>query len=465
MSESKEKARPPHPDDWKPNKGPQERFLSLTCFEALYGGSAGGGKSDAILVDAVRYVGRGYGPAYQALLLRRTFPALEKSLIGRSRELYTRIGGKYRDDKKVWTFPGGESVFFGYLEHENDVEQYQGGAFPFIGFDELTQFSLAQYLYLFSRCRSGKVPCRIRGTTNPGGTGHEWVFDRFGPWLNPNNDLKAAPGEVLYFVKKNGEDVCVSKGTLDHRGTPAIGRVFVPAKLDDNPYLANDGAYARALEELDPVTQAQLKDGNWLIKPGAGLYFKGSWVTYIDEPPPGLSWVRSWDLAATPKTKENDPDWTQGVLGALWGNKIVIADLKSLQGDPGDVEDAIVSTADMDGKSVRIRLPQDPAQAGKSQAFNFSKLLRGYTFRTKVNTGDKVTRFGPFSSQAKQGNVVLVRGRWNARLVSELEGFPDGKKDIADAISDLYDELLHLPKRTGASPPVHTSSFEESSIG
>ncbi|RYE77593.1 MAG: terminase, partial [Myxococcales bacterium] len=124
--------RPDHPEDWRPHKGPQQRFLSLTCFEALYGGAAGGGKSDCLLVDAIRYVGRGYGTAYQAILFRRTYPELEKSLIVRSHDLYPRIGGRYNEQKKVWTFPGQERVLFGYMQRDEDRLQYQGAAFQFV---------------------------------------------------------------------------------------------------------------------------------------------------------------------------------------------------------------------------------------------------------------------------------------------------------------------------------------------
>ena len=169
-----------------PNPGPQTRFLGLTCFEALYGGAAGGGKSASLLVDSIRYVGRGYGANYHAILFRRTYPELEKSLIKESRGLYPRLGGVYNEVKSTWTFPGGEIVEFAHIQHEKDVFKYQGAAFQFIGFDELTSFTETQYLYLISRVRSSTgVPCRVRSATNPGNEGHEWVFSRWGLWLDP----------------------------------------------------------------------------------------------------------------------------------------------------------------------------------------------------------------------------------------------------------------------------------------
>jgi predicted phage terminase large subunit-like protein len=454
------------PEDWKPFPGPQEEFLSLTCREALYGGAAGGGKSDALLVDAIRYVGCGYGRAYQGLLLRRTFPELEKNLIVRSHELYPRLDGEYNEQKRTWTFPGGERVLFGYLEKERDVLQYQGSPFQFVGFDELTHFSLAQYLYLFSRMRSTRgVPLRMRGATNPGGPGHDWVFARFGPWLDPRYQLEgldprigedgepappARPGQVLYFVReKRGVERLGSKGELK-----ALGRCFVPAKLKDNPALAG-GDYERMLEELDPVTLARLRDGNWTIKPGKGLYFKRGWFDFIDALPAGIRWVRAWDLASTPEPgpgESGDPDWTAGVkMGRTPEGRYVIADIVRLRGRPGDVRAAIRATAELDGRACRISIPQDPGQAGVDQVATYAELLKGFTFSFRRPTANKIVRAGPLSAQASARNVTLVRGDWNAPFLEEAESFPDENEqehdDQIDAASDAFAEVL------GATPP------------
>ena len=466
--------------DWRPNPGPQTRFLSLTAYEALYGGAAGGGKSDAILVDAVRYVGRGYGGAYQALLLRRTFPELEKGLILRSQDLYRRIGGEYSTQAKTWTFPGGERVVFGYLDSEQDVYRYQGLAFQFIGYDELTQFSLHQYTYLLSRLRhagEARFPLRARGTTNPGGSGHEWVFARWGAWLDPAKRC-ADPGQVLYavrgaddverFVPKGSEPVAGGEGAerrwymtandgtrfeVSSHMTP-LGRTFVPAKLEDNPALASDPTYKRGLDELDPVQRAQLRDGNWLVKPGAGAYFKRtwirSWVDFIAESDV-VQRVRAWDLGAT-----TNGDWTRGVrMARLRDDSYVVEHVASLRGTPGDVQRFIRSTAESDGAGVKLRLPLDPGQAGLDQQLTYAKLLSGFIAEWKRPTGDKTTRFGPFSTQAQAGNVAVKRGAWVDEWVGELEAFPDGANDDqVDATADALNEL-GIPVRIEA--PTDTS--------
>lgn len=455
-----------HPDDWQPLPGPQTRFLGLKCFEVLYGGAAGGGKSDALLIDAARYIGKGYGRHYKALLLRRTFPELEKSLVDRSRDLYPRLGGVYREDKRAWHFPQGEKIFFGHLENEKALLQYQGSAFQFIGFDELTHFTRNQYIYLFSRCRptnsnapGGGTPCRIRGATNPGGPGHEWVFERWGYWLDDEHPQYTPPGKILYFAPRDEGEEIVPKGTKvllpgDKPGqeVDAPGRVFISAKLDDNKYLLADPTYRAALSQLDPVTRDQLRRGIWKKQKGKKLYFDREWVELLDSTPPGLTWVRAWDFAATAPSKENpDPDWTRAIFAAKWKKRVVYADLKSLRAGPGGVEELLQETAAKDGPSVLQLLPQDPGAAGKSTAAYYQRLVTaagGAARVIPVSRKNKLTRFKPFSGFASPPNrgACFVRGPWNSVVFDELESFEGEDEsefhdDIVDVVADAFNYL------------------------
>ena len=214
---------------------PQTAFLLLDQFEAFYGGAAGGGKSDALLAAALQYVDV---PGYAALILRQSFRQLDQpdAIMSRSKEWlmpHRANGVRWNDDAKRWTFPSGATITFGYLEHENDVYNYQGPAFQFVGWDELTQFQEKPYRYLFSRTRRRKdlkdlgVPIRHRSASNPGGVGHSWVKKRF----------------------------------LDEK-TREKNAVFIPAKVDDNPGLDVD-EYKEALGHLDETLQQQLLAGNW----------------------------------------------------------------------------------------------------------------------------------------------------------------------------------------------------------
>jgi hypothetical protein len=213
----------------------QKEFLDLQCLEALYGGAAGGGKSDALLMAALQYA---HVPGYSALLLRRTYAdlALPEAIMDRSKAWLMGSGAQWNDRDKRWTFPSGATLTFGYLDNDRDRYRYQSAAFQFIGWDELTQFPKGWYLYLFSRLRrleKHDVPLRMRGASNPGGIGHEWVKARF---------------------VDEPED-----------------RVFVPAKMSDNPHL-DQMSYMRSLEQLDPVTRAQLLEGRWLRDSGGLVY-------------------------------------------------------------------------------------------------------------------------------------------------------------------------------------------------
>ena len=165
---------------FEPNPGPQNEFLASTEMEVLFGGAAGGGKSYAMLVDPLRYVSNGN---FNGLLLRRRSDEL-RELIWKSQELYNKIfkGAKWSERKSQWTFPSGARLWFTYLDRDSDVLRYQGQAFTWIGFDELTQHpSPFVFDYMRSRLRSTdpSLPLCMRATTNPGGPGHGWVKQMF----------------------------------------------------------------------------------------------------------------------------------------------------------------------------------------------------------------------------------------------------------------------------------------------
>jgi hypothetical protein len=231
---------------FKPHPGPQTDFLAASEKEVLYGGAAGGGKSYAMLADPLRYV---HLRDHRALLLRRHLSELD-DLIDISREMYPKAypGCTYKEAKKWWIFPSGAKIQFNYLEKDSDVYQYQGKAFTWIGFDELTHLPTSfAWDYLRSRLRSTNpdIVLAMRATTNPGGVGHDWVKERFITPSPPNRTFWDASGKV--------------------------SRRFIPAKLSDNPSLAATGEYESLLMSLDPVTRARLLDGDWDINEGAAF--------------------------------------------------------------------------------------------------------------------------------------------------------------------------------------------------
>jgi predicted phage terminase large subunit-like protein len=191
------------------------------------------------------------------------------------------------------------------------------------------------------------------------------------------------------------------------------------------------------------LERERLLGGNWKIRPAAGLYFKREWCAIADQAPADLDVVRYWDLAATEKTELNDPDWTVGIeLGRDRNGGYWLLDVVHARANPGDVEQLLLNTATQDGKRVRIGFGQDPGQAGKSQALHLVRALSGFTAQPAAESGDKRTRFGPFSSQCRVGNVKILRGLWNEDLFRVLEGFPDlAHDDEVDACSGALETL------------------------
>lgn len=230
----------------------QALFLSLQHDrEVFYGGAAGGGKSSALLMAALEFV---QVKGYSALLLRRTYTDLSKpgALMDRAAEWLRGTAAHWNEQKKQWRFPSGAVLTFGYLETENDKYSFQSAEYQFVGFDELSQFTQSQYLYLFSRLRrlaDSDIPLRMRAGSNPGGTGGRWVYNRFIPEGFLPKD--AQESKVWW---KEGED---EEGR-------SFKRAFVPARLHDNPHL-DQAEYTEALGELDTVTKSQLLDGDWQI--------------------------------------------------------------------------------------------------------------------------------------------------------------------------------------------------------
>ena len=249
---------------FKPNEGPQTEFLAASEREVLYGGSAGGGKSYAMLADPLRYMGH---PQFSGLLLRHTTEEL-RELIFKSQELYPKIwpGIKWSERKMQWTAPSGARLWMSYLDRDEDVLRYQGLAFSWIGFDELTQWATPYaWNYMRSRLRSTAtdLPIFMRATTNPGGRGHHWVKKMFidpSPYNRSFDATDIDTTEVLRYPAGHSK-----------AGKPLFKRRFIPARLSDNPYLANAGDYEAMLLSLPEQQRRQLLQGDWDIKEGAAF--------------------------------------------------------------------------------------------------------------------------------------------------------------------------------------------------
>jgi|TARA_R110000744_G_scaffold19915_3_gene52368 phage terminase large subunit len=256
---------------FEPIPGPQTDFLSSTEQEVLYGGAAGGGKSYAMVADPVRYFNN---PRSNMLLVRRSTEEL-RELISVSKDLYPKAvpGAKFLEREKTWVMPSGATLWMSYLDKDDDVQRYQGQAFNWIGFDELTQWpSTYAWNYMRTRLRTAKgsgLELAQRATSNPGGPGHSWVKKTF---------VDPAPANKAFWAldPETGEALTWPASSKfaqsnDLIGEPMLKRKFIPATLFDNPYLAEDGMYEANLLSMPDHLRRQLLEGDWDISEGAAF--------------------------------------------------------------------------------------------------------------------------------------------------------------------------------------------------
>jgi predicted phage terminase large subunit-like protein len=413
----------------------QEAFLRLPVFEAFFGGAAAGGKTVSLLMAALQYADV---PGYHALLLRPSLTELQLpgGLIDLSQTWLATTDASWSGDLKQWRFPGqgrsgtgGATVGFGYLDGPNDVARYAGTSYSYLAFDELGRFTEHQYLRMlrvlrqpgdhdgrtYPGARDGTrltdVPLRVRSASNPGGPNHARVKARF---VDPNSRHP--------------------------------GAVFLPARLADNPFI-DQVAYAKTLAHLPLADRERLLHGDWEI-PDDGELFQRDWFPIVEprDVPEGNEAVRYWDLAATePGPANRDPDYTVGLRLDLHraSGVFYITDIVRTRKAPGEIERLVADTARRDGRSVAIRIEQEPGAAGVSVAQHYTRdVLQGYRVKVVRTTGPKEVRARVVAAAADNGLVKLVSGRHSQDFLDELTAFPHGAHDdCVDALAGGHEAL------------------------
>ena len=356
----------------------QFQFLTYPSEELLYGGQAGGGKSDCLLMAALQYVDQ---KNYSALLLRRTYQDLSQpnAIMDRAKKWlhpYTSTGEvHWNNQTKTFTFPSGATLSFGYLSHDNDLDQYQGSELQFVGFDELTQFTEKQYTYLHSRLRKTKnsnIPLRMRAGTNPGGRGHDWVKKRF---IN---------GPVP----------------------------FIQSAYTDNIYLDTE-EYKMSLEKLDELTKQWLMHGNWDAAITTGLLISlerlhDNIIQLDDTYEPTLS-VIGIDPAGSGTDK-----FSMCCLTLFTNQKLVVTDLEATPTNQ-DIELRVRDfiQRNMKYNPVLINFEKEPGSASE-QALNYWRgILKDLIPPNNIqntpasSTGDKFTRATPHAHAVKEDKLFF----------------------------------------------------------
>ena len=419
------------------------------------------------------------------------------SLWDASHNLYKLFPGALprKNPRPHWIFPSGAKVSFAHLERNDTVHDFQGTEICLIEFDELTHFTEHQFFYMLSRNRStcGVKPY-IRASCNPDPDSFVkklilWWLDENGEYADPKKS-----GVIRYFARIGEEIVWgdTREEVFEHQEVKAafektraklasegvnyelkdfiLSFTFIASSIFDNKkLLAMNPGYLSSLESMSTVERERLLKGNWKIRPSAGLMFKRAQIqdgAMLEKVPDDvIQWVRAWDLAATTKDEDGEAAYTAGVLmGKRRNGRYVVADVINQQLSAEEVRRLIKNTAIADKakyKKYKVRLPQDPGQAGKDQAQNFIKFLAGFIVKYERESGDKVTRAEPWAAQWQAGNFDIVIGSWNDMFFNQLESFPEGKwKDMVDAGSSAFSELERA--NVSAPPPADLGNTKTS---
>jgi predicted phage terminase large subunit-like protein len=426
----------------------QELFLSTPADIAIYGGGAGGGKTWALLVEAIRYIHTVQG--FGATFFRRQSIQItaQGGLWDSAIKMYPQIHlTPFKSPELQFRSPIGNKITFRHIDRDVDVLSYQGTEMPLILFDELTHFSKHIFTYMLSRNRStcGVRPY-IRATTNP--DADSFVRELIDWWIDEDGyAIECRDGVIRWFIVV--DDAFVWFDTFDEamQALKDLGFdddvkpksfTFVSAKLSDNPLLVRaDPQYKANLMALSEYDRRQLLDGNWNVQP-KGDFFREDWFRYYDILPETLNIYGASDYALS----EEGGDYTvHGIFGVDSHDNTYLLDWWRSQSLSADWIDELV-------RLIKIWKPICWFEEGGSiikglKPFIDRELIANNTYcrREAFNYGNnnKKARATGISGRFQMGKIFFPKGRqWVATLKRELLAFPNGKHDDQVDVLSLF---------------------------
>jgi predicted phage terminase large subunit-like protein len=449
----------------RPHEGPQTDFLETSADIAVYGGSAGGGKSYALLIDPLRDVDV---TGFTCLVLRKESTQLSSGggLWDTACDLYAPFHTETRQTPRMQhVFKSGAKIEFSHLQREDSTRSWDGAQLAEICFDELQHFSERQFWYMLSRNRSTcGVQSRMRATCNP--DPDSFLVKLLAWWIDDEGyPIPERSGVIRWFIRDDNKMIWydtyeegyeANKERIDNQELYLKSFTFIRATLDDNPTLLEiDPAYKANLSSMFEYERKRLLLGNWYARPMAGELFKTTYWKYVsgeELPRKYKKLIRYWDRAATaPSDVTPDPDYTAGVLMGIGNDNLVyVLDVVRDRVEPYDVLQMIKRCAENDSRygDVEIWLEQDPGSAGKQEVATLTRELAGFDVQRNNKRTAKLVYWKPFATQCKAGNVFLLKASWNGMFVDELAGVTDGSQnghdDMADASSGAFMMMANI---------------------
>lgn len=437
----------------KPQAGGQTHFLKKVFVdEVLFGGAAGPGKSWALVYDALgtQYIHTPLKKAayeisdYRAALFRRKTTQFSK-LLDEGKKMYVPLGaelvyGRRGDPGPSFNFPSGARIFVCHMEQEENKEDHQGIEYQYCGFDELTQFTVTQYTYLFSRLRS-TIPhlnVRMRATTNPTGAGLIWVKKRF----IKTNEKVFEPYKTHYFIPDIENAIEDNPtGILSTKENPlAKTRMFVPGKLDENKILQEaDPGYQLNIMAMGKKWENALLHGDWDAF-GGDFFDDFDPQVHIVDP---FEIPKEWKIGAAV-----DPGWSNacafGYFAIDLDNNVyvcfttsqkgqsptqnaryVLDRIKNFKYTEGRFPKYIVSGTDAFAKKDRYAIVSDDATFADKWYEEDSRL-----YLERANT-DRINGWMTVKEYFRFNQVFIFRGHCES-LIEEVVAAPTDEKDPDD---------------------------------